>query len=34
MADGIIVPILGVAILAAIWAVLIYGPDFFGPKAN
>jgi hypothetical protein len=34
MIDGIMVPILAVAVLAAMWIIVIYGSTFFGPKTD
>jgi hypothetical protein len=34
MIDGIMVPVLAVAVLAAMWIVVIYGSTFFGPKTD
>jgi hypothetical protein len=34
MLDGIMVPILAVAILAALWVIVIYGSTYFGPKTD
>ena len=32
MVDGMYVPFIAIGILAAIWAVVLYGSTFFGPK--
>jgi hypothetical protein len=32
MIDGAMMPVLAVAILAAIWAIVLYGSSFFGPR--
>ena len=32
MIDGAMLPVLAVAILAAIWAIVLYGSSFFGPR--
>ena len=34
MIDGIMVPVLGLAVLAALWIVVLYGSAFFGPKTG
>jgi hypothetical protein len=34
MVEGVMVLVLAVAILAAIWAVVLYGSSFFGPKVD
>jgi hypothetical protein len=34
MIDGIMVPVLGLAVLAALWIVVLYGSTFFGPKTG
>lgn len=30
--DGVIVPVLAAGFLAAIWAVVLYGSTYFGPR--
>jgi hypothetical protein len=30
--DGVMVPVLAAGILAAIWAVVLYGSTYFGPE--
>jgi hypothetical protein len=32
MVEGMMVLVIAVGILAAIWAVVLYGSSFFGPK--
>jgi hypothetical protein len=32
MLDGIMVPVVAVAVLATLWAVVFIGSSFFGPK--
>jgi hypothetical protein len=32
MIDGMMVPVLAVAVLAAIWIVVLYGSTYFGPR--
>jgi hypothetical protein len=34
MIDGIMVLIVGFAILAAVWAIVLFGSRFFGPKTD
>jgi hypothetical protein len=34
MVDGPMVLVLAFAILVAIWAIVIYGSTFFGPKTD
>jgi hypothetical protein len=34
MIDGIMVPILAVAVLAVMWIIVIYGSTYFGPKTD
>lgn len=34
MVDGIMVLVIAIGVLAALWAVVIYGSTFFGPKTN
>jgi hypothetical protein len=34
MVDGAMVLVLAVGILAAIWAIVLYGSSFFGPKVD
>ena len=30
--DGVMVPVLAAGILATIWAVVLYGSTYFGPR--
>jgi len=32
MLNGIVVLVLAIVVLAAIWAVILYGSTFFGPR--
>jgi len=32
MLNGIVVLVLAIAVLAAIWALILYGSTFFGPR--
>ncbi len=32
MIDGMMVPVLAVAVLAVIWTVVLYGSTYFGPQ--
>jgi hypothetical protein len=32
MIDGVMVPVLAVCVLAALWAIVLYGSQFFGPR--
>jgi hypothetical protein len=32
--DGIMVPVLALAVLAGLWIVVLYGSTFFGPKTD
>jgi hypothetical protein len=32
MVEGIMVPFLAIAILAALWLMVLYGSSFFGPR--
>jgi len=32
MIDGAMVPVLAVGILAALWVIVLYGSQFFGPR--
>jgi hypothetical protein len=34
MIDGILVPIVAIAVLAALWIIVIYGSSYFGPKTD
>jgi hypothetical protein len=34
MIDGIMVLVIAVGVLAAMWAIVIYGSGFFGPKTD
>jgi hypothetical protein len=34
MIDGVMVPVLGLAVLAVLWIVVLYGSAFFGPKTG
>jgi hypothetical protein len=34
MIDGVMVPVLALAVLAAMWIIVIYGSTFFGPKTD
>jgi len=32
MLNGIVVLVLAIAVLAAIWALILYGSSYFGPR--
>jgi hypothetical protein len=32
MVDGALVPVIGIGLLAAVWAIVLYGSSFFGPR--
>jgi hypothetical protein len=32
MVDAALVPVIALGILAAVWAVVLYGSSFFGPR--
>jgi hypothetical protein len=34
MIDGYLVPVLALAVLAAMWIIVLYGSTFFGPKTD
>jgi hypothetical protein len=34
MITGYMVPLLAVAVLAAMWIIVLYGSTFFGPKTD
>jgi hypothetical protein len=34
MLEGIAVPILAIAVLAMVWAVVLYGSSYFGPRVD
>ena len=34
MLEGIMVPIVAIGVLAMMWAVVLYGSSYFGPRAD
>jgi hypothetical protein len=34
MLDGVWVPVLAICMLALVWAIILYGSSFFGPKVE